>query len=94
MTGVTASDETDEQDHPVPDAVEFLTRSPHRVEVLGALAVVPRTRHELKGRSEVSRVAFGRLFDNFGWTTHENGQNEATPQGRIFSRNLPGSAPP
>lgn len=69
--------------------IEFLARSPHRVEVLGALADAPRTRHELRDRADVSRVTISRLLDDLderGWLVHDNGQYEATPRGRMVAR--------
>lgn len=69
--------------------IEFLARSPHRIDVLGALAEAPRTRHELKERAEVSRVTISRLLDDLdtrGWIVHDNGQYEATASGRVVFR--------
>jgi predicted transcriptional regulator len=69
--------------------IEFLARSPHRVEVLEALADAPRTRHELKERADVSRVTIRRLLDDLadrGWIEHDNGQYEATASGRVTAR--------
>jgi predicted transcriptional regulator len=69
--------------------IEFLSRSPHRVEVLEALADAPRTRHELKERADVSRVTIRRLLDDLadrGWIEHDNGQYEATASGRVTVR--------
>lgn len=69
--------------------IEFIARSPHRIEVLGALAEAPRTRHELRERAEVSRVTISRLLDDLderGWVVHDNGQYEATARGRVVAR--------
>jgi predicted transcriptional regulator len=69
--------------------IEFLARSPHRAEVLGALADAPRTRHELRERADVSRVTISRLLDDLderNWVDHDNGQYEATPRGRMVAR--------
>lgn len=70
------------------DNIEFLSRSPHRVEVLEALANGPKTRHELRERADVSRVTMRRMLEDFedrSWITHDNGQYEATPRGRVVS---------
>lgn len=69
--------------------IEFLARSPHRVEVLEALADAPRTRHELKERADVSRITIRRLLDDLaerGWIEHDNSQYEATASGRVAAR--------
>lgn len=69
--------------------IEFLARSPHRVEVLEALAEAPRTRHELKERADVSRVTIKRLVDDLadrGWIEGEDGQYESTAKGRVVAR--------
>ncbi len=71
------------------DAIEFLARSPHRVEVLEALAERPRTRHELKELADVSRITIARLLDDlqeWQWIVQDDGQYEATARGRLVSR--------
>lgn len=81
--------EINDDGYPAIDDIEFLARSPHRVEVLGALADAPRTRHELKERADVSRVTIRRLLEDLderGWIVNENGQYEATARGRTVSR--------
>lgn len=68
--------------------IEFLSRSPHRFEVLTALAEAPRTRNDLKERADVSRITVRRLVEDLeerGWLTHDDGQYEATPQGRVVA---------
>lgn len=70
------------------EQIEFLARSPHRVEVLEALADAPRTRHELRDRADVSRITIRRMMEDFldrGWITEENGQYEATRTGRFVA---------
>lgn len=69
--------------------IEFLARSPHRVEVLDALSEAPRTRHELKERADVSRVTIRRLLSDLeerGWVEDLEGQYETTTRGRIVSQ--------
>lgn len=69
--------------------IEFIARSPHRVEVLDALADAPRTRHELKERADVSRITIRRLLEDLeerGWIEHDDGQYEATASGRVAAR--------
>lgn len=85
---MSPSSDPDNGEDPVLDQIEFLARSPHRVEVLGALAEAPRTRHELKDLADVSRVTISRLLDDLEereWISHDNGQYEATPRGRLVS---------
>lgn len=70
------------------DHIEFLARSPHRVEVLEALADAPRTRHDLRDRADVSRITIRRMLEDFedrGWVRHDDGQYEATPRGRYVA---------
>lgn len=86
---MTGRDDINDDGYPVLEDIEFLAREPHRVEVLGALAEAPRTRHELRERADVSRVTIGRLIDdldNRGWIVHDNDQYEATARGRMVSR--------
>lgn len=69
--------------------IEFLSRSPHRFEVLDALAKAPRTRHDLRDRADVSRVTIRRLLDDLeqrGWLVHTDGQYEATARGRVVAQ--------
>lgn len=68
--------------------IEFLSRSPHRFEVLTALAEGPRTRNDLRETADVSRVTIRRLVEDLearGWLVHDDGQYEATPQGRVVA---------
>lgn len=70
------------------DHIEFLTRSPHRIEVLSALADSPNTRHELKELAGVSRITIGRLLDDLEerrWIVENDGQFEATARGRLVA---------
>lgn len=88
LNGMTALHDSSDPESPALEDVEFLARSPHRIEVLGALADAPRTRHELRERAEVSRVTISRLLDDLtdrGWIVHDNGQYEATARGRLVS---------
>lgn len=80
---------TDDADQDTVEDIEFLARSPHRATVLEALAEGPRTRHDLKERADVSRITVRRLLDDLaerGWITHDEGQYEATPKGRVVAR--------
>lgn len=86
---MTAGHDIPDDDSPALDDIEFLARSPHRIDVLGALADAPRTRHELRDLADVSRITIGRLLDDLdarGWIVHDNGQYEATARGRMVSR--------
>lgn len=70
------------------DDVEFLARSPNRVDVLWALAEGPRTRHELRELADASRITIRRLLDDLierGWITHRDGQYETTTRGRVIA---------
>lgn len=89
LNGMTAWHDISDDGSPALEDIEFLARSPHRIEVLGALADAPRTRHELKERADVSRVTISRLLDDLtdrGWIVNDNGQYEATARGRLVSR--------
>lgn len=86
---MTAWHDSTDEDLAALDEIEFLARSPHRIEVLGALADAPRTRHDLKERADVSRVTISRLLDDLedrDWIVHDNGQYEATARGRLVAR--------
>lgn len=48
--------------HSSLDTIEYLARSDHRVEVLGGICVAPRTREEIRDRTDASRVTAGRII--------------------------------
>lgn len=68
--------------------VEFLARSPHRIEVLDAITESPRARHELRELTGASRVTVNRILDDLeerDWLVREDGRCEPTPQGRFVA---------
>jgi predicted transcriptional regulator len=75
------------------EPVEYLARSPSRLEVLDAIHQDPRTRTELKELTDVSRVTLSRILANFedrGWIERTNGGYEATSRGSFVATELTG----
>lgn len=73
------------------ETVEFLSRSPARVKVLDAIQEESRTRRELKGLTDVSRVTLSRILANFedrGWINRTNGKYEINPEGEFVATEL------
>lgn len=73
---------------PPLEAVEYLARSPNRVEVLDAIAETPRARHQLRELTGASRVTVSRILTDLeerGWVVHANGQYEPTPRGAFVA---------
>ena len=71
------------------DTIEYLARSNHRVEVLTALRVAPRTRAEIRKLTDASRVTVGRIvadLEERGWIVRHGTEYEATPNGRFVAR--------
>ena len=68
------------------DAVDWLTRSEHRVEVLDALAEGRRSRSELQELTGVSRVTSNRMLaelEDRDWIRRDSRDYEITPTGRL-----------
>ena len=68
------------------DAVDWLTRSEHRVEVLEALTEGQRLRSELQELTGVSRVTSNRMLaelEDRNWIRRDNQNYEITPTGRL-----------
>ena len=68
------------------DAVDWLTRSEHRVEVLKALAEGQRSRSELQESTGVSRVTSNRMLaelEDRNWIRRDSQDYEITPTGRL-----------
>lgn len=71
------------------DAVEYLARSDYRLDVLEALRISPRTREDIRSRTEASRVTVGRILGDLeerGWIERHGVEYVATPRGRFVSR--------
>ena len=70
------------------EEVEFLARSPNRVDVLEALAAERHTRNELAEATGASQATLGRIledFDDRSWIRREDGQYVATATGRLVA---------
>jgi predicted transcriptional regulator len=66
------------------DEIGFLTRSEHRVEVLGALAERPHSRADLRVLTGASSSTIGRMLGDFEdrcWVERVDHRYEATPLG-------------
>jgi predicted transcriptional regulator len=72
---------------PVED-IEFLARSEHRVNALGALAAGPQSRDDLRAVIGASNATVGRLlneFDKRTWITRDGHRYELTPLGEFIA---------
>ncbi|NHN41616.1 MarR family transcriptional regulator [Halorubellus sp. JP-L1] len=70
------------------DDVEFLVRSEHRVDALGALATRPRTRADLLSLTGVSQSTIGRTlraFEDRNWIRRNGKYYEATKPGAFVA---------
>ncbi|ARS90339.1 helix-turn-helix transcriptional regulator [Natrarchaeobaculum aegyptiacum] len=70
------------------EEIEFLARSPNRVEVLRLCAAGPSTRSELADETGVSQATLGRILGDFAdrsWITRDGSQYEATVTGRLVA---------
>jgi len=77
-------------DSPLDD-IEFLARSPHRVEVLNALAERPQSRADLRALTGMSSSTIGRMlgeFENRNWISREEHQYEATQLGSFVAEGV------
>lgn len=77
----------DQLDPPQAD-VAFVARSNNRVRVLAELTDAPRTRRELRDRTDVSQPTLGRILDAFeerGWVRPDGQAFALTPIGRCFA---------
>ncbi len=72
---------------PVED-IDFLARSPHRVNALGALAAGPQSRDDLRAAIGASNATMGRLlgeFDKRTWIERDGHRYELTPLGEFVA---------
>ena len=70
------------------DEIEFLARSDHRVEVLGALAGAPRDRTDLRAATGASSPTMGRILGDFEerrWVTRNGQAYELTRLGEFVA---------
>lgn len=70
------------------EEIEFLARSPNRVEVLRLCATGSHTRGELAEETGVSQATLGRILGDFAdrsWITRDGSQYEATVTGRLVA---------
>lgn len=75
------------------DDVEFLVRSTNRLDVLDSIRNAPRSRHELREKTDFSRVTLSRILGDLaerGWIMRRNGHYEATPEGAIVAAEVGG----
>jgi predicted transcriptional regulator len=75
------------------DDVEFLARSPHRVEVLRTLATGPRTRPALHEETHVSQPTLGRVLGSFedrNWVERRGREYAVTPFGGLIAEEFDG----
>lgn len=71
------------------DTIEYLARSDHRVEVLDAICTAPRTREEIRGLTDASRVTVGRIIADLeerDWIVRNGTEYEPTTSGRFIAR--------
>lgn len=70
------------------EEIEFLTRSEHRVNALGALATGPQSRDDLRAVTDASNATVGRFlneFDKRTWIKRDGHQYELTPLGEFIA---------
>lgn len=70
------------------EEIEFLARSPNRVDVLRSLAEERHTRDELASATGASQATLGRILEDFderSWIRREDGQYVATATGRLVA---------
>lgn len=73
------------------EEVEFLARSPNRVDVLRALAAERHSRNELAAATGASQATLGRILEDFderSWIRREDGQYVATATGRLVAEGV------
>lgn len=73
------------------ESVEYLARSPSRLQVLDLIHDGSQSRSELDEQVDVSRVTLGRVLSNFenrGWIRRMNGEYETTPEGEYIASEL------
>lgn len=82
------TDDTRSARHEARDDVEFLASSWNRLEVLEAVSDAPRTRMELKERTDVSRVTLSRILSDLeerGWLVRDGNRFQATGAGTFVA---------
>lgn len=70
------------------DTIEYLARSDHRLEVLGAIRDAPRTRDDIRSMTDASRVTVGRIIADLeerDWIVRRGREYEATTSGRFVA---------
>lgn len=70
------------------DAIEYLARSDHRLDVLNAIREAPRTRSEIRSMTDASRVTVGRIIadlEDRNWIVRRGNEYEATTSGRFVA---------
>lgn len=75
-------------DPSVLDDIEFLVSSSNRLDVFDAIRTTPRTRHELRERTDASRVTLSRILGDLedrNWIARVDGRYESTPEGTIVA---------
>jgi predicted transcriptional regulator len=73
------------------DDIEFLVSSWNRLDVLAEIADAPKTRNDLKERTEVARVTLSRILadlEDREWIRRNNDHYEATKTGRYVATEL------
>jgi len=73
------------------DEIEFLARSPHRVEVLDALAEQPHSRADLRALTGTSSSTIGRMlgeFESRNWIIRGGHQYTVTPLGGFVAAGM------
>jgi len=71
--------------------LEFLARSPNRVEVLAVLAEGPRTRRDLAEAVDVSQPTLGRILNDLGeraWVVAEGDRYRTTATGDLVAAGI------
>jgi len=85
------SDELPEHRGNAQDDIEFLVSSWNRLDVLNEIASAPKTRNDLKERTEVSRVTLSRILadlEDREWIRRPNDHYEVTKTGRFVATEL------
>ncbi|WP_255198390.1 helix-turn-helix transcriptional regulator [Halorarius litoreus] len=70
------------------EGIDFLARSEHRVNALGALTAGPQDREDLRAATGASNATVGRLLDEFearNWINRVDRRYELTPLGEFIA---------
>lgn len=71
--------------------IEYLARSEHRIEVIGALADGARSRSDLRAITGASSSTIGRMlreFETQGWVVRDGHQHRATSAGQFIAEEV------